>query len=160
MQSPTTFDPYDPAETAAWLDAFAKLEEDGPHGHLDFVQAGVLEFEFESGKLDEWVSVLKEKVNVEPYKILDDVDATSFIEVDQADFQQKLVAHLQTSMAYSSEMLKEKAASNWASSFMDSMKGGKFFRPDGDPMTASTFDTIFVAVLGTRLAYILISDED
>mgnify|MGYP006136199937 FL=1 len=159
MQPPTdTFDPYDQAGTTAWLDAFAALEEDGPYGHLDFVEAGVHEFEFVSGQPDEWVSTLREKVN----EVLPDVDAKSFVEVDKAEFQQELVKLLRTSMAYSAEMLKEKAANNWASSFVSSMDGGKFFRPaDGSPPIAdATFETIFVAVVGTRLAYVLIIDED
>ena len=99
-----------------------------------------------------------EKVN----EVLPDVDAKSFVEVDKAEFQQELVKLLRTSMAYSAEMLKEKAANNWASSFVSSMDGGKFFRPaDGSPPIAdATFETIFVAVVGTRLAYVLIIDED
>ena len=99
--------------------------------------------------------MLKEKAN----DILDEVDGTSFIEVDQAEFERKLVVYLKNSMAYSVGMLKEEAAENWASSFVRSMGGGKFFRPD-DEMTSHTFDTIFVAVVGTRLAYMLITDED
>jgi hypothetical protein len=158
MEPPTaTFDPYDEHETKAWLDAFAALEEDGEHGHLGWVEAGVHEFELVSGQADEWVSVLKEKAN----DILDEVDGTDFIEVDQAEFERKLVVYLKTSMVYSVGMLKEEAAENWASSFVRSMGGGKFFRPDEFiSMTSHTFDTIFVAVVGTRLAYMLITDED
>jgi hypothetical protein len=156
MQPPTdTFDPYDQAGTTAWLDAFAALEEDGPHGHLDFVEAGVHEFNFVSGHSSEWVSTLKEKVN----EVLPNVDANSFVEVDKAEFQQGLVYHFRTSIAYTSEMMNEKAANNWASSFVNSMLGGKFFRGDGG-VTNATFEAIYVAIVGTRLAYVLVLDED
>ena len=47
-------------------------------------------------------------------EMLDDVDATYFFETDEAEFQQKMTEFLHTSMAYSAEMLKEKAATNWA----------------------------------------------
>ena len=166
MQPPTTtFDPYDEAETTAWLDAFAELDEDGEHGHLYNTKAGVHDFEFVCGEIDEWMSILKNKLNAahvmeQQFQMLDNVDATSFIETDKAEFQQKMIEFLCTSMAYSAELLKEKAATNWVKSFMKSMEGGKYYRPDGDSMTAGTFDTIFVAVVGTRLAYVLITDED
>ena len=42
------------------------------------------------------------------------MDATYFFETDEAEFQQKMIEFLRTSMAYSAEMLKEKAAKNWA----------------------------------------------
>ena len=152
----SSFDPFDAAETSAWLGALAELEESGPHGHLDFVEAGVFEFDFVSGEIGEWLSVLKDKVD----DLLDNLNAESFVESDQAEFQTQLAACLHTSMAYSATMLKEEVANNWAESFMKSMDGGKFFRPDGDPMTAFTFDTIFVAAVGTKVAYILVTDED
>jgi len=66
---------------------------------------------------------------------------------------------LHTSMAYSATMLKEEVANNWATSFMDSMDGGKFYRPSTS-VTASTFDTIYVAAVGTKVAYMLVQDED
>ena len=156
MQPPTaTFDPYDKTETSAWLEAFAELEESGPHGHLDFVAAGVFEFDFVSGEIGEWLSVLKDKVDA----LLDGLNADDFVESDQAEFQTQLAASLHTSMAYSATMLKEEVANNWATSFMDSMDGGKFYRPSTS-MTASTFDTIYVAAVGTKVAYMLVQDED
>jgi hypothetical protein len=165
-----TFDPYDQAETKTWLDAFAELEEEGPQGNLDFANAGVIDFEFVSGHNDEWVNDLKDKMNEQlatsyptfnPLpQIAADLDATDFVEADAAKFQQDLVKDLQTSMAYGCTMLKEDAANNWASSFMSSMDGGKYFRPDSASITTSTFDTIYIIVVGTRLAYILIQDED
>ena len=152
-----TFDPYDEAQTSAWLDSFAKLTESGPHGHLYCGTAGVFEFDFVSGEIGEWLSVLKDKVD----DLLDDLSADDYSEEDQSLFQTQLAASLHTSMAYSSTMLKEEVANEWAKSFMNSMDGGKFFRSDiGSCMTASTFDTMYVAAVGTKVAYILIQDED
>ena len=156
MQPPTaTFDPYDNTETSAWLEAFAKLKESGPHGHLHCTTAGVFEFDFVSGEIGEWLSVLKDKVD----DLLDGLNADDFVESDQAEFQTQLATSLHTSMAYSATMLKEEVANNWATSFMDSMDGGKFYGPSTS-ITASTFDTIYVAAVGTKVAYMLVQDED
>ena len=157
MEPPlASFDPFDAAESSAWLGAFAELEESGPHGHLDYVEAGVFEFDFVSGEIGEWLSVLKDKVD----DLQDGLNADNFVESDQAEFQTQLAACLHTSMAYSATMLKEEVANNWAKSFTNSFDGGKFFRPADSSMTACTFDTIFVAAVGTKVAYILATDED
>ena len=150
-----TFDPYDEAQTSAWLDSFAKLTESGPHGRLYNCTAGVFEFDFVSGEIVEWLSVLKDKVD----DLLDNLSADDYSEEDQSLFQTQLAASLHTSMAYSSTMLKEEVANEWAKSFMNSMDGGKFFRSNMC-LTASTFDTMYVAAVGTKVAYILIQDED
>ena len=161
MEPPSpTFDPFDHSEpggsTATWLAAFSDLENGGDYGNLDFTEAGVMEFDFVSGTVDEWASVLKEKVN----EILDDLDSSEHVEFDQADVLPDLTSSLHTSMAYSSRMLKEDAANAWATSFVNSMEGGKFYHCPDQSVTSHTFDKIFVAVVGNKLAYMLINDED
>lgn len=56
--------------------------------------------------------------------------------------------------------MKEEHAMIWSSSFAKSMEGGTFFMNVGTTVTQSTFDHCYVAVLGSKMAYILIEDED
>ena len=148
------FDPFDHASpdgtTAVWLAAFEALEEPGPHGFLDFAKAGVLNFD------ESWFEVLKNTFdNLNP-----DLSSDSMEEINKEDLISKLTKSLNISIAYESKMMKEEYAMLWSSSFAKSMEGGTFFWNVGTTVTQSTFDHCYVAVLGSKMAYILIEDED
>ena len=149
-----------------WLAAFRDLEEDGPHGHLDFARCGVVEFD---GEVGGWVAALKSSIDETSnvalydgrYVRAVDVTADTFVEVaDPNAFGTALCSALHMSMAHSSVMLKENVAKAWGERWMESMAGSRFFRLDQMPITGATFEACFAAVMGNRVAWILVEDED
>ena len=129
------------------------MKSAGEHGQLYHAQAGVYEFEFKTGREEEWVNVLKAKVE----DVIDSLDPDSFVEVsnNNNNYEKKIADSLHKTMAYNSEMLKEEYASVWAASFMKSMEGGKCYTCE-DPATNHTFDVLYIVVVVNRFGYVLI----
>ena len=151
------FDPFDHAEangtTAAWLTAFGHL---APHeAWLTDTIAGVLEFEYGEGD-EQWLAALKAKEDT----VLATADTDDFEEVPDKDaFATLLATFFHKTQAYDTVLLTEDVARAWASSFANSMEGARFMRSTGG-IVDHTFESCFVAVIGNKLAYVLIVDED